>query len=90
MPFKGFKQRLQEGGSCEKLSVALEKVEAARKAITGEQCGINGDYSPRLGAPVLGLGVRCSKRWAGGLPGSGRGRGWRQPGCGWEGAGLAD
>lgn len=90
MPFKDFRQKLQEGGSCEKLSVALEKVEAARKAITGEQCCINGDYSPGSGAPVLGLGVRCSKRWAGGLLGSGRDRGWRQPGCGRAGAGLAD
>lgn len=63
MPFKDFKQKLQDGGSCEKLSMALEKVEAARKAITGEQCCINGDYSPGWGAPVLGLGVRCSKRW---------------------------
>lgn len=63
--------------------MALAKVEARKKAITGEQYDINRDSSSRLGAPVLGL-VRFSERRACGLPRGGRDRRWHQcdPGLG--------
>ena len=73
--FQRLKQKLQEGRCWEKWPMALEKVEARKKAITGEQYDINRDSSSRLGAPVLGL-VSFSKRWACGLPRGRRDRGW--------------
>lgn len=70
--------------------MALEKVEPQGKQLLVNNSVLTGIILPD-GGSCIGLGMRFSKRWAGGLPLSGRERRQHQTDrAGWEGAGLAD